>query len=143
MPVNFGYEVSTVGNLLAVIPFMERFGHVVDGTLLISAKDQQILNAATTVGLFVSAFATGFVSDIIGRKRTIGIAAVLCVAGIITQYFAHNIMSLFGGKILGTFGFGLGHSLGPVFVAEMAPNKLRGTCLILIVSPIQSSCCPL
>ncbi|KAH6887449.1 general substrate transporter [Thelonectria olida] len=132
MPVNFGYEVSTVGNLLAVIPFMERFGHVVDGTLLISAKDQQILNAATTVGLFVSAFATGWVSDIIGRKKTIGVAALLCVAGILVQYFSHDIPSLFGGKILGTFGFGLGHSLGPVFVAEMAPNKLRGTCLILI-----------
>ncbi|KAF7558170.1 hypothetical protein G7Z17_g107 [Cylindrodendrum hubeiense] len=132
LPVNFGYEASTVGNLLAVIPFMEQFGEVVDGTLLVSAKDQQILNAATTVGLFVSAFATGFISDIIGRKKSIGLAGVLCIAGVIVQYFSHTIATLFGGKLLGTFGFGLGHSLGPVFVAEMAPNKLRGTCLILV-----------
>ncbi|KAH7123244.1 general substrate transporter [Dactylonectria estremocensis] len=132
LPVNFGYEVSTVGNLLAVTPFMEQFGRVVDGVLLVTAKDQQILNAATTVGLFMSAFATGFISDIIGRKKTIGLAGVLCIGGIILQFFSKTIASLFGGKILGTFGFGLGHSLGPVFVAEMAPNKLRGTCLILI-----------
>ncbi|KAH8667723.1 general substrate transporter [Ilyonectria robusta] len=132
LPINFGYEISTVGNLLAVIPFMKRFGEEVDGVLLVSAKDQQILNAATTVGLFVSAFATGFISDIVGRKKTIGLAGVLCIAGVLVQYFSRTIITLFGGKLLGTFGFGLGHSLGPVFVAEMAPNKLRGTCLVLV-----------
>ncbi|KAF4986168.1 hypothetical protein FDECE_16092 [Fusarium decemcellulare] len=132
LPINFGYEINTVGNLLAVVPFMERFGKTVDGTLLVPAQDQQILNAATTVGIFVSAFATGWISDLIGRKKTIGVACLICVAGILVQFFAKNIMSLFGGKLLGTFGFGLGHSLGPVFVAEMAPNKLRGTCLILV-----------
>ncbi|KAM5351206.1 hypothetical protein ACJ41O_003929 [Fusarium nematophilum] len=132
LPVNFGYEINTVGNLLAVTPFMERFGKVVDGVLLVPAKDQQILNAATTVGLFVSAFATGFISDIIGRKKTIVFACTICIAGIIVQYFSKDIMDLFGGKLVSTFGFGLGHSLGPVFVAEMAPNKLRGTCLVLV-----------
>lgn len=134
LPINFGYEISTVGNLLAAIPFMKQFGEEVNGVLLVSAKDQQILNAATTVGLFVSAFATGFISDIVGRKKTIGLAGVLCIAGVLVQYFSRTIITLFGGKLLGTFGFGLGHSLGPVFVAEMAPNKLRGTCLILVVS---------
>lgn len=134
LPVNFGYENSTVGNLLAVVPFMEEFGTVVNGELVVSAQDQQILNAATTVGLFVSAFTTGFVSDKIGRRKTIGAACVLCIAGIIVQYFSHTILHLFGGKLLGTFGFGLGHSLGPVFVAEMAPVKLRGICLALVVS---------
>jgi MFS family permease len=133
LPINFGYEIGTIGNLLAVTPFLEEFGHEVNGELLISARDQQILNAATTIGLFVSAFATGFISDLVGRKKTILLAALLCVAGIVVQYFSLSIPTLFGGKLLGTFGFGLGHSLGPVFVAEMAPVKLRGVCLALIV----------
>uniref|UniRef100_A0A8H7TW80 Major facilitator superfamily (MFS) profile domain-containing protein n=1 Tax=Bionectria ochroleuca TaxID=29856 RepID=A0A8H7TW80_BIOOC len=132
LPINFGYEIGTIGNLLAVTPFLEEFGHEVNGELLISARDQQILNAATTIGLFVSAFATGFISDLVGRKKTILLAALLCVAGIVVQYFSLSIPTLFGGKLLGTFGFGLGHSLGPVFVAEMAPVKLRGVCLALI-----------
>lgn len=134
LPINFGFEINNVGNLLAVVPFMEEFGKVVDGTLLITAQDQQILNAATTVGIFVSAFATGFISDKVGRKYTIVLACFICIAGVMVQYYAKSILNLFGGKLLGTFGFGLGHSLGPVFVAEMAPNKLRGTCLVLIVS---------
>lgn len=107
------------------------------GELVILAKDQQILNAATTVGLFVSAFATGFISDFLGRKKTIIFGCVLCIAGILTQYFSHNIPQLFGGKLLGTFGFGLGHSLGPVFVAELAPPKMRGICLSLVVRKLK------
>lgn len=134
MPVNFGYELSTVGNLLAVTPFMERFGKQTATGLVISARDQQILNAATTVGIFVSAFATGFIADFLGRKKTIMLGCFICTAGIITQYFAKTILELFGGKIIATFGFGLGHSLGPVFVAELAPSKLRGICLTLVVS---------
>ncbi|OQE25347.1 hypothetical protein PENSTE_c006G09328 [Penicillium steckii] len=132
LPINFGYEVSTVGNLLAVDSFLTQFGVEANGTLEIRATDQQLLNAASTIGLFCSAFATGFISDKIGRKKTIILGCLLCVAGIILQYFSHTIHELFGGKLLSTFGFGLGHSLGPVFVAELAPAKLRGVCLSLV-----------
>ncbi|KAJ5102557.1 hypothetical protein N7532_003086 [Penicillium argentinense] len=132
LPINFGYEVSTVGNLLAVNSFLNQFGVEVNGTREIRATDQQILNAASTIGLFCSAFATGFISDFMGRKKTIIIGCVLCVGGIILQYFSTSIHELFGGKLLSTFGFGLGHSLGPVFVAELAPPKVRGICLSLV-----------
>lgn len=138
LPVNFGYDSSTIGNLLAVTPFLKRFGREVDGQLLVSANDQQTVNAADTVGSFLSAFAAGFVSDHIGRKWTIGIGCLFCVAGIVVQYFSTSIVQLFSGKLLGTFGYGLGHALGPVFVAELAPNQMRGPCLALIVSCLQS-----
>ncbi|KAI0593541.1 general substrate transporter [Biscogniauxia sp. FL1348] len=133
LPVNFGYENSMIGKLLAVDAFLQRFGtETAAGELVITARDQQILNAASTVGIFVSAFATGLLSDLLGRKRVIVMACFICVAGILTQYFASTIPHLFGGKVLGSFGFGLGHSLGPVYVAELAPVKLRGVCLALV-----------
>ncbi|KAI0123760.1 maltose permease [Xylariales sp. AK1849] len=133
LPVNFGYEVSTSSNLLAVDSFLLRFGTKSGGgTWVISATDQQILNAATSLGIFLSAFATGFLSDAFGRKRVIIVACLLCVAGILVQYFASTIPELFGGNLIGCFGFGLGHSLGPVYVAELAPMKLRGVCLALV-----------
>ncbi|KAM9884323.1 maltose permease [Verticillium dahliae] len=132
LPINFGYEVATIGKLLAVVPFAEHFGHEVNGIYIISAQNQQILNAAGTIGIFVSAFFTGIISDYIGRKRTIIIACVVCSGGVILQYFSTSIMMLFGGKVVATLGFGLGHSLGPVFVAELAPVKMRGVCLALV-----------
>ncbi|KAI8289162.1 hypothetical protein K4K60_009472 [Colletotrichum sp. SAR11_57] len=108
------------------------FGHEIGGKWVVAARDQQILNAGGTIGIFVSAFATGIVSDFIGRKRTIIIACFICVGGIILQYFSTTVLMLFGGKTVATFGFGLGHSLGPVFVAELAPVKMRGVCLVLV-----------
>ncbi|KAL2214751.1 general substrate transporter [Sarocladium strictum] len=132
LPVNFGYEVSMMGKLLAVTPFAKQFGYQVEEQWVVRATDQQILNAANTIGIFVSAFTTGIVSDWIGRKKTIGVACVVCIGGIIMQYFSTSIPMIFGGKLISTLGFGLGHSLGPVFVAELAPVKMRGLCLVLI-----------
>ncbi|KEZ39575.1 hypothetical protein SAPIO_CDS9481 [Scedosporium apiospermum] len=132
LPVNFGYEITTLGKLMAVVPFLDRFGREVDGAKVLLARDQQILNSANTIGLFVSAFVTGWISDFIGRKKTIFLGCFLCVGGIVFQYHAGSIMQLYGGKITATFGLGLGHSLGPVFVAELAPVKVRGICLTLV-----------
>lgn len=133
LPINFGYEVSMMGKLLAVTPFAQRFGYQVEEQFVVKATDQQILNAANTIGIFVSAFMTGIVSDWIGRKKTIIIACIVCIGGVILQYFSTSIMMLFGGKVISTLGFGLGHSLGPVFVAELAPVQMRGLCLALVV----------
>lgn len=125
--------MGALGKLYAVIPFAQRFGFEVDGVYVISARDQQLLGGAGTIGVFVSAFLTGYMSDIIGRKKTIVVATIVCMAGIIVQYFSNSVMMLFGGKLVATLGFGLGHSLAPVFIAELAPVKLRGICLALIV----------
>ncbi|KAI1334133.1 general substrate transporter [Xylariaceae sp. FL0016] len=130
--VNSGFEANTIGNLLAVGPFVEHFGVEVDGEKIILAKDQQILNAATTVGLFTSAYATGYIGDRLGRRMVIFTGCVITIAGILGQYYSTTILELFGTKLVSSIGFGLGHALAPVFVAELAPVQLRGVCLALV-----------
>ncbi|OGM49208.1 hypothetical protein ABOM_004035 [Aspergillus bombycis] len=132
LPVNFGYENAMIGNLFASRAFQLRFGVEVNGSWAVAARDQQILNAAPTIGLFASALATGYLSDFLGRKKVVILACIICVGGVILQYFSETVMMLFGGKLVACFGFGLGHSLGPVWVAELAPNSIRGICLALI-----------
>ena len=86
LPINFGFEINVTGNLIAVPAFLDRFGvETADGSLEIKATDQQLLNAATTVGLFVSAFATGFLSDKLGRRNVVLAACVISIAGIFVQ----------------------------------------------------------
>ncbi|CZR68320.1 related to MFS alpha-glucoside transporter [Phialocephala subalpina] len=133
LPINFGYEAASTGNLLAIPTFLLRFGTPLpNGLREISTYDQQVLNAAFTCGLFAASLTAGFASDIIGRKRTIVLASTICVAGIFIQGFSTSIMMLFGGKFVSTFGFGLGHTLAPVYVAEIAPDSIRGVCLALV-----------
>ncbi|KAI8308609.1 General alpha-glucoside permease [Colletotrichum sp. SAR11_59] len=133
LPINFGYELALVGNILAISSFLNKFGvTTATGAKEISTHDQRILNASTTIGVFVAAYTTGFISDIIGRRLAVLLGCGLCIAGILVQGFSNSIMMLFGGKLISTVGYGLGHTLGPVYVAEIAPDSLRGVCLILI-----------
>ncbi|KAJ0269148.1 hypothetical protein Brms1b_013224 [Colletotrichum noveboracense] len=133
LPINFGYELALVGNILAIPSFLNKFGvTTANSAKEISTHDQQILNASTTIGVFVAAYTTGFISDIIGRRLVVLLGCGLCIAGIMVQGFSNSIMMLFGGKLISTVGYGLGHTLGPVYVAEIAPDSLRGVCLILI-----------
>jgi len=133
LPVNFGYEVAMIGKLFAAPGFQKRFGVQVNGKWVIRVVDQQILNAGSTIGLFSSAFVTGYLSDLFGRKKVVIVACLICISGVFVQYFSTTVLMLFGGKVISCFGFGLGHSLGPVWVAELAPQSIRGLCLTLIV----------
>lgn len=137
LPINFGYELALVGNILAIPGFLDRYGTTTaSGGREIPAHDQQVLNASTNVGIFVAAFTTGFISDAIGRRKVIFLGCALCIVGIFVQAWSTSIMMLFGGKLISTLGYGMGHALGPVFVAEIAPDELRGLCLILVNSMV-------
>ncbi|KIW64073.1 hypothetical protein PV04_09031 [Phialophora macrospora] len=133
LPVNFGFEAGSTGNLIANPMFLARFGQQLPGGMIeIKARDQQILNAALICGLFIASVASTWVSDLWGRKRTIAVASVICIAGIFVQGFGDSMMVIFGGKFVSAVGFGLAHVIGPVYVAEIAPDKLRGICLTLV-----------
>lgn len=67
--MNFGFEASSTGNLLAILTFLGRFGTPLPGGLVeITAKDQQILSAALICGVFIASLASGIVSDLFGRR---------------------------------------------------------------------------
>ena len=136
LPINFGYELALIGNILAIPGFLDRYGVSIASGREIPAHDQQVLNASTNVGIFVAAFTTGFISDMIGRRKVIFLGCALCIVGIFVQAWSTSIMILFGGKLISTLGYGMGHALSPVFVAEIAPNELRGVCLILVNSMV-------
>lgn len=135
LPINFGYEAASTGNLLAIPSFLLRFGNPLpNGLIEISAHNQQVLNAAFLCGIFIASFVGGLVSDILGRKWTVVVASIICIVGILVQSFANSILEIFGGKFISSFGFGIGQAIAPVYVAEIAPDELRGFCLILVVS---------
>lgn len=132
--MNFGYENSISGSILAMPQFLEEFGQQTNGTWVLASQDQQILNAALSIGVFCAAIVAGFLSDACGRRMAIMVASIICCAGVLVQYYATSILMLFGGKVVATLGFGLGQSVAPVFISEIAPSSMRGICLALIVS---------
>ncbi|RNJ59381.1 hypothetical protein D7B24_002759 [Verticillium nonalfalfae] len=133
LPINFGYEVPLLGNCLAIPSFLQKFGsETPGGKIEISTHFQQLWNGAATVSIFVAAYSAGFASDILGRLLVIYIGCILCIVGVVVQSFAESAMTIFGGKLVSSLGFGLGHVLAPVFIAKIASDELRGACLTLI-----------
>ncbi|KAJ0350722.1 hypothetical protein COL154_013197 [Colletotrichum chrysophilum] len=99
--------------------FQRQFGVEYHGVWTIRVPDQQLLNGANTIGILFSSGLNGIISDRFGRR----------------YIFSFTVISLFGGKLLANVGIGLGWSLAPVFVAELAPESLRGFCLAILVIP--------
>ncbi|KAH7146608.1 maltose permease [Dactylonectria estremocensis] len=133
LPMNFGFEAGSTGNLLAIPSFLSRFGNPLPGGLIeITVHDQQVLNAALICGVFIASACSGFASDLLGRRWTILLGSVVCIVGIFVQGFCQSILMLFGGKLVSAIGFGVAHAIAPVYVAEIAPDMLRGICLILV-----------
>jgi SP family general alpha glucoside:H+ symporter-like MFS transporter len=67
-------------------------------------------------------------------RKVVLAGCLLCIVGIFVQGFANFIMMLIGGKLISILGYGLGHALSHVYVAEIVPDNLRGICLTLVVS---------
>ncbi|KAI8199806.1 hypothetical protein K4K52_008645 [Colletotrichum sp. SAR 10_76] len=135
LPINYGYETGMVGKLFAASAFQRQFGVEYRGVWTIRVPDQQLLNGANTIGILFSSGLNGIISDRFGRRYVIIGASILCCAGAILQTFSFTVISFFGGKLLANVGIGLGWSLAPVFVAELAPESLRGFCLAILVIP--------
>jgi len=69
----------------------------------------------------------GPLSDQFGRKRVLSIAAVLYALSAIFSAIAPSFIFLVIARMLGGFGVGASLIIAPMYIAEIAPPKIRGT----------------
>lgn len=69
----------------------------------------------------------GPLSDRWGRKRILSIAAILYTLSAILSALAPNFILLVTARMLGGFGVGASLIIAPMYIAEIAPPKIRGT----------------
>jgi hypothetical protein len=127
--INYGYDAESFGNLLAIPTCLDQFGPALPkGGIEMSAHDWHVLNAAFTCGLFLVSFAAGLSQISSDENGHNSHNWYLCTR---VLHVSHDA---FARKFFNTLGFGLGHNVAPVYVAEIAPDKIRGVCLTLVVS---------
>lgn len=80
------------------------------------------LTLASTVAMFVA----GPLSDRMGRKPVLKLAALLFAASAVASAFAANFWMLVMARMLGGLGVGASLIIAPMYIAEMAPPKSRG-----------------
>jgi sugar porter (SP) family MFS transporter len=114
----FGWDWVVVGGAK---PFFERFFHIADNAALSGWA-----NSCALIGCLVGALIAGALSDRLGRKRLLILSAFLFAITSIGNALAPTFSIFVAWRILGGVAIGLASNLSPMYIAEIAPARMRG-----------------
>lgn len=115
--VLLGYDVGVMSG--AVIFIKE--------DLKITEVQVEFLIGILSIVSLLGSLGGGRTSDIIGRKWTMALAAVIFQMGGITMTLAPSYQVLMIGRLLAGIGIGFGVMISPIYIAEISPNLTRGS----------------
>jgi SP family sugar:H+ symporter-like MFS transporter len=82
--------------------------------------------ASLLIGCFIGAFFAGRLADLMGRRNTMMLAAVLFLGGALVQGFATAQLIFVIARICGGMAVGAASVLSPAYISEVAPAEIRG-----------------
>ncbi|XP_011090878.1 sugar transporter ERD6-like 16 isoform X1 [Sesamum indicum] len=94
--------------------------------LNLSLSEFSLFGSIITIGAMFGSITSGRIADYLGRKGSMRLAAVICIAGWVAVYFSKAAWSLDVGRFSTGYGIGLSSFVVPVFIGEIAPKHLRG-----------------
>ncbi|KAH0457048.1 hypothetical protein IEQ34_014955 [Dendrobium chrysotoxum] len=115
--VLLGYDVGVMSGAIIYI----------QKDLQITEVQQEILVGSLSFVSILGSLAGGRTSDAIGRKWTIGLAAIIFQMGAAIMTCAPNFLLLMIGRLLAGVGIGFGVMIAPVYIAEISPTVSRGS----------------
>lgn len=112
----FGFDTAVISGAIGLIKTQFALSTLKEGWLVSSGL------AGCILGVLIS----GMLSDRIGRKRTILLAAFSFLLSGIGCGLAGNIDLLITARIIGGVGVGMASVVSPMLIAELAPADRRG-----------------
>ncbi|GAB4851208.1 hypothetical protein Ancab_030502 [Ancistrocladus abbreviatus] len=94
--------------------------------LNLSLAEYSVFGSILTIGAMVGAITSGRITDFIGRKWAMRMAACVCIVGWLAVFFARGALVLDVGRLSTVYGIGILSYVVPVFIAVIAPRNLRG-----------------
>jgi SP family galactose:H+ symporter-like MFS transporter len=117
----FGYDTGVISGAILYIKRELPIGKATEGLVV----------SAVTLGALVSAMCAGALADRGGRRLTnIATGLVFAIAALICA-LANSVPTLVAGRFLEGCGIGLTSVGGPMYIAEAAPPRVRGTLVSL------------
>lgn len=115
----FGYDTGIISAVLVYL------GTDLDGRET-SSSEKELITSLCSGGAFIGAIIAGLTADRYGRKIAIYVGCVLFTVGAILQAAAYSIAQMSVGRLIVGFGVGSAAMVVPLYIAEIAPTKVRG-----------------
>ncbi|GAB5521278.1 MAG: sugar porter family MFS transporter [Rhodothermales bacterium] len=117
----FGFDTAVISGTLGLVPAQFGLSTVQEGWFVSSGL----------VGCIIGVLFAGWLSDRYGRKHTLLLSGVLFLVSAIGCMLAETFSLLVTMRLIGGVGVGVASMLSPIYLAEMAPAKLRGRMVTL------------
>jgi SP family arabinose:H+ symporter-like MFS transporter len=111
-----GFDASVISGVIRFVEAEFKLGPLQLGWVVSS------LSLTATIGMLAS----GPLSDRLGRRPVLRIAAVLFAVSAIASAVAPDYITLVIARMIGGFGVGAALIVAPMYIAEMAPPASRG-----------------
>lgn len=117
----FGLDIGVIAGAL---PFIANDFEV-------SNQQQEWIVSSMMFGAAIGAIISGFISMKIGRKNSLSIGAIVFIIGSIWSSFVPNTEMLIFARIILGIAVGIASYTAPLYLSEIAPEKIRGSMISL------------
>ncbi len=113
----FGFDTAVINGVL----FFLRRQFALDNLQL------EVAASSLLLGCLLGAAGASLIGDRLGRRKSLLFAALLFAVSTVGAALAHSLLVFSAGRLVGGLAIGLASCLTPVYIAEIAPARNRGT----------------
>lgn len=112
----FGFDTGIISGAFLFIKDTFVMSPLIEGVVMSGAMGGAMFGAALG----------GRLADVLGRRRMILLGAGVFFVGSLTMAIAPNVPVLVAGRLIDGVAIGFASMVGPLYISEIAPPKIRG-----------------
>lgn len=120
----FGYDTGVISSTLISI-------HSDLSGAPLSTLSKSLITSSTSLFALVASPITGLLADRLGRKPVLLLASCLFVIGALAQAVSTTVWAMIVGRSIVGLAVGSASFVAPLYIAELAPKKLRGRLVVV------------
>lgn len=124
-----GYDPTTVGTLVGIPQFRKEFGYEHppgSGKYVLASQWTSAFPYAPIIGFLVSPLWVGWFTDRFGPKKTLLTCAAFSLGSLLIEVLGISAGMIFAGDVLTGLLTGGFTAMGPAYISEILPVRLRG-----------------